>query len=218
MKLRLALAACLFPIGLLAVAAATPDERWAADMAWFDQQDVRRPCKTGGVVFVGSSSIRMWDLNKSFPKVKPLNRGFGGSHLADSVAEIDRLVVRHKPRVVVLYAGDNDLAAGKSGEQVVKDYEAFVAAVREQLPETKIVYIGIKPSLARWGLADEMVNTNEALKASCEKCGNCRFVDVWTPMLAEDGTPRKDLFVWDGLHMKPEGYEIWTALVGPHIE
>ena len=218
MGVRLLFALSLIPLGLCAAETPLPADRWAADMKWFDQQDARRPCAPGGVVFVGSSSIRLWDLAKSFPKAKPLNRGFGGSHISDSVAEVDRLVVRHRPRVVVLYAGDNDLAAGKSVEQIVKDYEAFVAAVRAELPETKIVYIGIKPSLSRWRIADEALRANAALKESCEKCGRCEFVDVWAPMLGEDGTPRKELFVFDGLHMTPEGYAIWTALVGPHIE
>lgn len=218
MALRIALAVYLLPLGLAAAETTVPDDRWAEDMKLFDQQDARRPCAPGGVVFVGSSSIRLWDLARSFPKVKPLNRGFGGSHLADSVAEIDRLVLRHRPRAVVLYAGDNDLAAGKSPEQVVKDYEAFVAAIRERLPETKIVYIGIKPSLARWRLAEEAQRANAALKQACERCEDCEFVDVWTPMLGEDGMPKKDLYVWDGLHMTPEGYAIWTALVRPHIE
>lgn len=202
----------------LAVEAAVPVDKWAADMKWFDAQDATKTCPPGGVVFVGSSSIRMWNLPKSFPELKPLNRGFGGSHLSDSVAEVDRLVIRHRPRTVVVYAGDNDIAAGKSAGQVVADLEAFVLKVREALPETKIVYIGIKPSLARWKLAEEMKNANAGLKEVCDRHGNCEFVDVWGPMLCEEGTPRKELFVWDGLHMTPEGYEVWAALVGPHLE
>jgi lysophospholipase L1-like esterase len=199
-------------------AAEVSPSRWAADMEAFDKLDAKKAPAPGGVVFVGSSSIRLWNLKQSFPKLVALNRGFGGSHLSDSVAEVDRLVLRHKPRVVVLYAGDNDIAGGKSAERVVKDFEAFVAAIHKELPETKVVYVGIKPSLARWRLADEMQKANTGIKAVCEKSDRCVFVDVWTPMLGEDGTPRKDLFVFDGLHMSPAGYAIWAKLVGPELK
>jgi len=218
MKFGFAVLLAFAPFKLFAAEAAVPVDRWAADMKWFDAQDAKKTCPPGGVVFVGSSSIRMWNLPKSFPDLKPLNRGFGGSQLADSVAEVDRLVIRHRPRTVVVYAGDNDIAAGKSPEQVVKDLEAFVSEVHEALPETKIVYIGIKPSLARWKLADDMRKANGGLAEVCERHENCEFVDVWGPMLGEDGTPKKELFVWDGLHMTPDGYAVWAKLVGPHLE
>ncbi|HEX6987132.1 MAG TPA: SGNH/GDSL hydrolase family protein [Planctomycetaceae bacterium] len=223
MRLRLAALVSLLPLGLAAdstvpVSRAVPVDRWEADMCWFDKLDHDRPAKPGGVVFVGSSSIRMWDLARSFPGCKPLNRGFGGSHLADSVRHVDRLVLRHRPRTVVLYAGDNDIAAGKTPDEVVKDFEAFVAAVREELPETKIVYVGIKPSLARWELAEPMRAANAGVKAVCERTERCEFVDVWPAMLGDDGKPRKELFVFDGLHMSPAGYAIWNDLVGPHVE
>lgn len=187
-------------------------------MCWFDKLDRDRPSEPGGVVFVGSSSVRMWDLARSFPRVKPLNRGFGGSHVVDSARQVDRLVNRHKPRTVVLYAGDNDIAGGKSPDEVVRDFETFVTGVRKECPECRIVYIGIKPSLARWELRDSMQQTNSGIRRVCEATPSCQFVDVWTPMLGEDGRPRKELFVFDGLHMSPAGYDVWNKLVGPHIE
>jgi lysophospholipase L1-like esterase len=211
-------AAALLPVGLFAVEAALPADRWEADMCWFDKLDRDRPGQPGGVVFVGSSSIRMWDLARAFPKVKPLNRGFGGSHVADSVRQIDRLVNRHKPRTVVLYAGDNDITAGKTPDEVIRDFEAFVAGVRKSCPDCRIVYIGIKPSLARWELRDQMQQTNAGIRAVCQRSSNCEFVDVWDAMLGDDGHPRKELFIFDGLHLSPAGYAVWNGLVGPQIE
>jgi lysophospholipase L1-like esterase len=197
---------------------ASAADRWQEDMARFDAQDREHPPKHGGVVFVGSSSIRLWDLEKSFPKLSALNRGFGGSEVADSVKHIDLLVLRHKPRTVVLYAGDNDIAHEKTPAQVAKDFEAFVAAIRKALPETKILYIAIKPSVDRWNLADQMRDANSRIEAVCRKDKHCGFIDIWSAMLGDDGKPRPELFKKDGLHLNDAGYAIWTELLEPHFD
>jgi len=119
--------------------------------------------------------------------------------------------------VVVLYAGDNDIAAGKSAEQVVHDYQVFVEAIQAALPETKIVFIAIKPSLARWKLAPLMQKANVLIAAECAKRPRLEFVDIWQPMLGPDGRPRKELFRADGLHMSHAGYLIWSQLVRPYM-
>ena len=202
----------------LAAEKETPTERWAVDMRRFDKYDEEHPPQPGGIVFVGSSSIRLWDLHKSFPESKALNRGFGGSQIADSVRNLDRLVLRHKPAVVVMYAGDNDISGGKTPEVVLMDFEAFVAGIRKELPETKIAYIAIKPSIARWKLADTMQQANAAIKAFCERTEGCEFVDVWPAMLDEAGQPREELYVKDGLHLSAKGYAVWNELVRPHLK
>lgn len=197
---------------------ASAADRWEADMSRFEAQDREHPVKKGGVVFVGSSSIRLWDLEKSFPKLGALNRGFGGSEVADSVKHVDLLVLRHKPRTVVLYAGDNDIAHEKTPTQVAKDVESFVAAVRKTLPKTKILYIAIKPSVARWNLADQIRDANSRIEALCKQDGRCEFIDVWPAMLGDDGRPRPELFKDDGLHMNDAGYAIWAELLDPHFD
>ena len=195
---------------------------WAAEMAAFEQQDRRTPPRPGGIVFVGSSSIRGWDLNRYFPeyasKMQVMNRGFGGSEIADSVRHADLLVLRHKPRTVVFYAGDNDLARGKTPKQVTADYRAFVAKVHAALPGTRIAFIGIKPSILRWELIGEMREANALIREFCEGDDRLGFIDTDGPMLGWDETPRKDLFVGDGLHLTPKGYELWTVLVRPFLE
>jgi len=139
----------------LQAAPATAVDQWAKELAAFEEQDKQSPA-VGGIVFVGSSSIRLWDLGKSFPGAQALNRGFGGSQIVDSVNHVDLLVIRHKPRVVIFYAGDNDLAAGRTPQQVAADFQAFVSKVRAALPETRIAFIGIKPSIQRWALIDKI--------------------------------------------------------------
>jgi lysophospholipase L1-like esterase len=146
-----------------------------------------------------------------------LNRGFGGSQLADSVRYVERIVTPYQPRVVVLYAGDNDLASGKSPEQVLADYRQFVAKVHAALPKTRIVYIAVKPSLARWKLIEKGRATNRLIQQAAAENPRLVFVDLEKPMLGPDGKPRPELFLRDGLHLNAEGYRIWADLVRPHL-
>jgi lysophospholipase L1-like esterase len=193
-------------------------EVWEETIAAFEAADAKEPPPKQGVLFVGSSSIRLWDLKKSFPDLPVVNRGFGGSQICHATHFVDRLIAPHDPRVVVFYAGDNDIAAGKSPEQVHEDFRAFVAAVRKSLPKTPIVYIAIKPSIARWKLAEEIKAANKLIAADCEKDETLEFVDVWPAMLGEDGKPRAELLRDDKLHMTPAGYAVWTELLLPHLE
>jgi hypothetical protein len=193
-------------------------ERWAETIAKFAEADENEPPPQGGILFVGSSSIRMWKLEKYFPDLPAINRGFGGSEICDSVFYFDKLVARHKPKVVVFYAGDNDMAGGKNAARVLTDFRSFDKLMKEKLPEARLVYIAIKPSIARWGLAGEMVDANRRIATACETDKRrLRFVDVWQPMLDEDGKPRKELFLKDGLHLNDAGYRLWTKLVEKHV-
>jgi len=199
-------------------AAAPVADRWEAAIRAFEAQDQKAPPAKGGIVFVGSSSIRLWDVEKSFPGLHALNRGFGGSQLADAVRYADRIVTPYQPRVVVLYAGDNDLAAGKSPAQVLEDYRQFVAKIHAALPNTRIVYIGVKPSLARWKLIDKVRATNQQIREFAAQDPRLVFVDVEKPMLGPDGKPRADLFLRDGLHLNAKGYQVWADLLRPHLK
>jgi lysophospholipase L1-like esterase len=150
---------------------------------------------------VGSSSIRGWDLPKYFPKWPTINRGFGGSQLHDAVHFLDRIVLPYRPRVVVLYAGDNDIAGGRRPKQVWMDFRDFVTRVRAALPDTQIVYIAIKPSPARWKLVGDMRRANELIRALIQTDPRLHYVDVDRPMLGPDGQPRRKLYQQDGLHL-----------------
>ena len=192
-------------------------DRWAAELAAFEEQDRRAPA-IGGVVFVGSSSIRLWDLGKYFPGLDAINRGFGGTQIADSVEHVDLLVIRHKPRTIIFYAGDNDLAAGKSPQQVADAFKTFAARIRAALPETRLAFIAIKPSIQRWALIAQVRTANALVREYRDADDRLGFIDVDGPMLGWDAKPRKDLFAADGLHLSPKGYALWTALVEPFVE
>ncbi|MEX0703358.1 MAG: SGNH/GDSL hydrolase family protein [Planctomycetales bacterium] len=191
--------------------------RWERAIARFEEQDrISAPPKEG-VVFVGSSSVRLWDLARSFPDHATINRGFGGSEIVDSTHFAERLIVPHEPRVVVLYAGDNDLARGRLAEEVAGDFREFVRAVRARLPKSRIVFIGIKPSIARWKQWETMQRTNQLIRSDCAKDESLAFVDVAPAMLGDDGLPRPELFASDGLHLSGMGYAVWAERVGPHL-
>lgn len=188
-------------------------ERWAKSMAAFEQQDKEKAPPKNAILFVGSSSIRLWDLKKSFPDRVTINRGFGGSEISDSIHYIDTLVIKHKPKVVLLYAGDNDMSRGKSAERVVNDFKKFQAAVHKKLPKTRLLFIPIKPSIKRWNLYPKMKVANQAIEKLCKENPLLGYVDIATPMLDDSGKPLENLFAKDGLHLNEAGYKVWSKQV-----
>lgn len=205
--------------GCVAGAAAQAD-RWEADMQKFEAADRTAPPPAGGVVFVGSSSIVRWKLAEAFPSLGPraINRGFGGSVIADAVKYVDRIVVPYQPKIVVLYSGDNDLVTASTPGQIADQYTQFLSRVRAGLPQARIVVISIKPSVQRWAQLEKARAANAIIKRECDARTGVTFVDVETPMLTAEGKARPELYVEDGLHMTPEGYKIWNALIGPLLK
>jgi len=214
---------------LLLVSAATPPaygdepkdrfDRWEKEIAEIRQRDARVKHKPGGIVFVGSSSIRLWDLEKSFPSMELINHGFGGSTIADSVHFIQPLVLALKPETIVFYAGDNDVANGLSPAEVHSDFQSFVKVVREDLPESRIVFIPIKPSPARWKLFAQQQEANRLIRESIAKDPqHLVYLDIVKPMLGADGQPRAELFQKDLLHLNEAGYALWAGLLKPELK
>jgi len=192
--------------------------RFEKDIAAFEAADKSNKPPRRPIVFVGSSSIRMWKtLAEDFPKHKVMNRGFGGSHISDSIAFADRIVIPYKPRMVVMYAGDNDIGGGKSPEQVLADFKTFVAKVQDADNKSKIAYIAIKPSLKRWNLVEPIKVANKLIAEYCATDKRLDYIDIFTPMLGADGKPKPELYIKDGLHMTPAGYAIWTEVIKPYL-
>ncbi len=215
------LSASSAPTFVSAVAAAddtTAASRWEPNIRRFEERDRRQMPPADGFLFVGSSSIVGWNLLKHFPDMPVINRGFGGSQIADSVHFAERIIIPYRPRVVVLYAGDNDIAKGKSPQTVLTDYRAFVDKIRAPLPNTKIVFVAIKPSISRWRLVDQMREANRLIREVAAADPLQEFVDIDTPMIGSDGKPMADLFKSDGLHLNEDGYQLWSSLVEPHLK
>ena len=192
--------------------------RFEAEIRAFEAADSASPPPTGGAVFIGSSSIRNWtDVAADFPGVSVVNRGFGGSTLADIVYYMDRILVPYRPRLVVLYEGDNDLTAGRTPKRVVADYRAFVARLRSALPATRVVFVSIKPSPSRRTFMARARETNRRIRAIIARDTLQTYVDVFTPMLDRSGQPRPELFEADSLHMTRAGYLLWRARLAPVV-
>lgn len=162
------------------------------------------------IVFTGSSSIRMWrNLQEEFPNSPLINTGFGGSQASDLLLHLETLVLRFHPRAVFIYEGDNDVFATKSSQVILQDLKQILDLIRMQSAQIPVYFIGAKPSPSRWELKKEYKKFNQELQQFATNQPNTYYIDVWNPMLDQDGQPRPELFLTDLLHMKPAGYQIW---------
>jgi len=201
----------------------TPEEsaaKWEASIAAFEAADRATPPPAAPILFTGSSSIRLWDLAEAWPdRTDTLNRGFGGSTLADCLHFFPRLVGRYRPRGIVLYAGDNDLNNGVTAEELAADFAAFAARVETELPGTPILYVAVKPSRKRWALRPVQAEANRIIAAVCAASPRLTFADVASPMLPDgERLPSADWFVADGLHLSDKGYALWKATLQPWLD
>jgi lysophospholipase L1-like esterase len=196
---------------------------FASEINAFAKADQKQMPPTGAVLFIGSSSIRLWDtLAKDFPEIPVINRGFGGSFIQDSTRYADRIVIPYKPKMIVLGAGTNDVASNsKTPQQVFQDYKDFVAKVHEALPDTRIIYLSINPTVARWKLESEILETNHLIEdyaiKNNSKTLKLNFINAHPQLLTPDGQPQPKLLRSDGLHFNADGYQVWTSIVKPRI-
>ncbi len=194
-------------------------ERWEPTIRQFERQDSVNPVSPGAILFVGSSSIAKWqDVADYFPEQRVINRGFGGSEFSDLLHYADRVIYPYQPAKVFIYEGDNDLASGKSLQQIMKDARQLRAKLRRALGDTPVVFISPKPSVARWELRGQYEKLNALLEKYASQEKNTEFADVWTPALDENGRVLTDIFVEDNLHMNAAGYRIWQKALAPYLE
>jgi lysophospholipase L1-like esterase len=191
---------------------------FADEIAKFVAWDRKNSFPQDAVLFVGSSSIRMWPTRESFPQWPVINRGFGGSAISNVNDNFARVVEPYHAKVIVLYAGDNDIAGGKTPQEVRDDFAAFVKLVREKQPITPIVFLSIKPSNSRWNLWRRMTEANELIRAVCEQQQAVTYLDMGTVLLGPDGQPRTELYRQDELHLSDAGYEVWSKTLAPVVQ
>ena len=202
-------ALCFMSTALLA-------QDFEAEISAFEQVDLTSPPPADPVLFLGSSSIRVWpDLAGDFPDYPVMNRGFGGSQMSDVLYYFDRIVTPYNPALILVYEGDNDLASGKSVGQVYADYLEFLALVKDQLPDADVAFISTKPSPSRSQYLEVTLQLNARLEELASTNYNLWFIDVFTPMLDDSGQPRPELFGSDMLHMNTAGYELWKSIIEP---
>jgi len=205
----------------LAASQPAPEPWYESEIRAFEESDKASPPAPGQVLFIGSSSVRMWTtLKEDMKPASVLNRGFGGSKTPDVMAVFDRIVLPYKPSVIVYYCGDNDLGMDNTDSQAVADgFFAFDQRARKEWPGVEVMYIAIKPSVQRWKNWEAMRKTNELVRAYCERTPGATYLDIATPALTSDGKPDPTTFREDGLHLNEKGYGIWAkVIVGPVVE
>jgi lysophospholipase L1-like esterase len=193
-----------------------------AEILAYEAADRMSPPDPGGVLFIGSSSIRLWStLTQDFPELPVLNRGFGGSVIADSIRYTPRIVLPYKPRMIVFYAGSNDISKGLTPEQVRTQFATFVDGVRGTLPDTRIVFVSINPSVSRLSQRERVVEANHRVEDYVrEQSGRgwkLNYLDSYSKLLSSDGMPRPEILRKDGLHLNADGYALWRTVLKPEI-
>jgi len=217
----------LLAVALLAAACQTlppnslaihDSSRWEEDIARLEARSAERTPPANPIVFVGSSSIRLWtNLNAHFPGLPVVNLGFGGSQLADVCNYADRLIAPYRPRQVVIYGGGNDINACKKPEAVFGDFVALVTRLRAALPEARLSFISVGVSPSRWQQAEKVMQLNRLIEPYCRR-HQIDFINVVPLMLGPDGLPKPDIYVNDRLHLNEKGYTLWRDAVSPFLQ
>ncbi len=197
-------------------------ERFQKEYDVFLEKDTKMLSEEGSLstdcLFVGSSSIRFWtSLPDDYTDVKLLNRGFGGSQMSDLLAMRETLISKYKPKKIFIYEGDNDIADGEHIAEILYETEQLLAYIFDKLPEADVYLLAAKPSIQRWGFLVEYQELNrEFLKLSLMN-DQVHFIDIWTPMIDDDGEVLQDIFIRDNLHMNNKGYDIWRKILAPYV-
>lgn len=187
----------------------------------FKQQDSINPPPKSSILFVGSSSFRLWkDVQNDFPGYTIINRGFGGSSLPDVIRYADDIIFPYKPSQVVIYCGENDFATSDAvnARIVFNRFTELFGRIKKELPDTHVLFVAIKPSLSRQKYMPEMVLANDMIRKYLKKYPKTGYVDVYSKMLLADGTPMPDIFLGDRLHMNKKGYAIWQKAIKPYLK
>ncbi|MCK5849893.1 MAG: hypothetical protein KAH23_03180 [Kiritimatiellae bacterium] len=192
-------------------------KRFEKNIQEFQATDKEHPPPEGAIVCIGSSSMRGWrrTIQKDLAPLTVIPRGFGGSNMNDALYYVDRIVLSYKPRAIVVYEGDNDIAQGIAPKKIADTFRAFVAKVQNEYPDCRVYFLSIKPSIRRWHLWPSMQKANSLIATECTKDKRLVFVDVASGMLDDEGNPRKELFKKDNLHMTRDGYVIWRDALMP---
>jgi hypothetical protein len=213
-----ALSLVFLPVGLRADAPAPDPARFDKEVASILEREAAQPPAQGGILFIGSSNIRKWPITAAFPELPIINQGFGGSQAPDCLFFFDKLVTPFHPKTVIFHAGGNDLAAGRSPAQIAADVETFIKKVHSELPEAKIIYIGLFPAPSRWELMDKYHETTRLITHFTRSDRKVTFLDPAKPILSAGGEIRPELYESDRLHLNADGYAILSKWIAPSLK
>ena len=191
---------------------------WEKEMSAFERADAAKAPPQGAVLFIGSSTVRMWaSLAQDMAPAPVINRGFGGSAIMDATHFAPRVIFPYAPRAIYLRAGGNDLWSGREVEAVFGDFKDFVATVQAKLPDADIIFISQSPSPARWRQKDREQALNQLVAKFIQGKPHLRYIETFDLPLGPDGQPRPELFLADKLHFNADGYKLLAARVRPDL-
>lgn len=223
--LPLPLLIILITIKVFPASAQTPDRvpdpdphRFPQEIAAFENQDARNSTPENAILFVGSSSIRLWKTAEAFPAYPVINRGFGGSHIPDMIYHYDRVIGRHDPALIVFYSGENDVASGVPLDQVFDDYTRLTGRILDDFPDAELLYISIKPSNSRIQHSANFSAFNRMVEDFNRGNHRLHYIDLATALTSNGMLPDDAFFLPDRLHLNESGYEAWNRLLGPVLE
>lgn len=192
-----------------------PDpQRFAGEIAAF----ARKEPEKGGIVFVGSSSIRLWSpLKKDFPGLPVVNRGFGGCVANDMIVHFDNVVARHEPKLVVAYAGGNDIDDKLTVDEAFADYTKFLTMIHDRFPKTRVIVNSVKIAPSRAAEIPKVNALNGRLEVWSSGKDWLRYLDTTRYLADSSDQPIPSYFRDDHLHLNAEGYAKWKAILEPVV-
>ncbi len=194
--------------------------RFRKEIEDFEKNDSLFPNRKVDVVFIGSSSIRKWkSLESDMKEFNVLNRAFGGSTIPEVIYYSDICIFKHRPKKIVLYAGENDISTTKTDSlKVFNSFVYFQKLLKQELPNTELFFISIKLSPSRTKYWTTITSINKMIEIYCNSTSNCQFIDVNKAMLDNENQVRKDLYLKDNLHLNKEGYQIWSRIISNSLK
>ena len=193
--------------------------KWEKEIAAFEASDSTAPPPKGAILFIGSSVIRLWKtLAMDFPDYQTINRGFGGSEIADSTHFAPRIIFPYQPKQIFLRAGGNDIHAKRTPDEVAEDFREFVRVIHKRLPKTEVVYIAVNPAPSRWAENERYQALNAMIRKFARRTRRVKYLDAYNISLTPTGEARPELFVKDMLHFNAEGYKILAERVRPILK
>jgi hypothetical protein len=197
-------------------AEAPPENRFESQVRLYEKADRTSPPPPGAILLAGDSQFFRWKTyQEDLPGYTLVNRGIDSFQTSDLIEFTDRLVLTHRPRLIILHVGGNDIHNGKSPEQLLADFKTFVAKVRTVLPQVPIFFSSITPGPGRWDEAAQRKAANQLLKDYIATQPDLKFIDLWDAMLTPDGKPREDIWVADRVHPNHAGYLIRVGIMRP---
>lgn len=196
-----------------------PDpKRFQNEIDNFIQWDKKNSFVNDAVLFVGSSSIRMWKTHSAFPQYPVINRGFGGAHIPDVIFYYDKVIKKYNPGLIVFYCGDNDISSDIPVQQVFDDYLQLIGKIKNDFPDVKFIFISVKPSGSRWEYWHAMNELNEKIEKYNKQDENLFYIDLADPLLNSEDAPNDEFYLNDKLHLSEKGYEVWKSILGKLLD